>query len=190
MEPVGGTGSLAGHEGRRGRADARISPDMATLCIIAATTLARSAGYDVVLLAHVLCALVGLGAVVVAGGCGWALLRSGQGSEALRRYYRPGVNWAGRIIDLVPVFGVALIGMSRGAWSFSDGWISIGLVLWAVAASVGELALWPAERRLQQAVSHPDSTLDVRADCITVVVAAAVITVVVVVATVVMVGKP
>ena len=41
-----------------------------------ATALARSAGYDVVLLAHVLSALVGLGAVVVAGG--YALALSGR----------------------------------------------------------------------------------------------------------------
>lgn len=163
---------------------------VATLSITTATALARSAGYDVVLLAHVLSALIGLGAVVVAGGCGWALLRSGPGSEALRRYYRPGINWAGRIIDLVPVFGVALIGLSRGAWSFSDGWISSGLVLWAVAAAIGELALWPAERRLQRAVGDPDPSVDVRTDCITVMIAASVIGIVVIVATVVMVAKP
>jgi hypothetical protein len=163
---------------------------VATLSIPTATALARSAGYDVVLLAHVLSALIGLGAVIVAGGCGLALLRSGPGSEALRRYYRPGTNWAGRIIDLVPIFGFVLIGLSKGAWSVSDAWISAGLLLWAVAAGVGELALWPAERRLQQAVGDPDSSRDVRSDCITVVIAASAIGVVVIVATVVMVAKP
>jgi hypothetical protein len=163
---------------------------VATLSITTATALARSPGYDVVLLAHVLSALIGLGAVVVSGGCGLALLRSGSVSEALRRYYRPGTNWAGRIIDLVPVFGVVLIGMSRGAWSFSDGWIAAGLLLWAIAASIGELALWPAERRLQRAVGDPDQSVDLRSDCITVIVAAAAISIVVIIATVVMVAKP
>ena len=46
--------------------------------------------YDIVLLAHVLSALVGLGAVAVAGGYALALCRSGPESEAVRRYYRPG----------------------------------------------------------------------------------------------------
>ena len=91
----------------------------------------------------------------MAGGYALALLRSGPGSEAVRRYYRPGVNWAGRILFLVPVFGVVLIAMSHGTWSFSDGWISTGLLLWAVAAVIGELVLWPAERRLQVAVGDP-----------------------------------
>ena len=67
----------------------------------------------------------------------WPSCARGPESEAVRRYYRPGVNWAGRVLFLVPVFGVALIAMSHGDWSFSDGWIAIGLVLWAVAAVGG-----------------------------------------------------
>ena len=74
---------------------------------------ARSAGYDVVLLAHVLAAVVGLGAVVLAGTYAWLLRRSGPGSEPVRRYYRPGVNWGGRVLVLVPVLGVALVAMGR-----------------------------------------------------------------------------
>ena len=38
---------------------------------------ARGAAYDLVLLAHVLAALVGLGAVAVAGAYAWALSRAG-----------------------------------------------------------------------------------------------------------------
>jgi hypothetical protein len=118
-----------------------------------AATHARDAAYDVVLLAHVLAAAVGLGALVVAGANAWVLHRSGPGSEAVRRYYRPGVNWAGRVLFLVPVLGLLLMAMSHGDWSFSDGWITIGLALWAVVAVAAEMYLWPAERRLQAAVS-------------------------------------
>jgi hypothetical protein len=158
--------------------------------LAAANTLSRSAGYDLVLLAHVLAALIGLGTVAVAGGYALALSRAGPGSEAVRRYYRPGVNWAGRILFLVPVFGVLLIAMSKGAWSFSDSWISIGLVLWAFAAVVGEMALWPAERRLQAAVGDPSSATDLRSECLRVVAMAGVLFVVLIVAAVVMVAKP
>ncbi len=156
----------------------------------AATAIARSAGYDVVLLAHVLCALAGLGAVAVAGGYALALLRSGPGSEAVRRYYRPGINWAGRILFLVPVLGVVLIAMSRGVWSFSDGWVTAGLVLWSVAAATGELVLWPSERRLQTAVNDPRSTMDPRFHCLVVMTTAVLIIVVLMAATVAMVAKP
>ena len=93
--------------------------------------------------------------MVVAGAYAWALRRSGPGSEPVRRYYRPGVNWAGRVLFLVPVLGVALMAMSHGDWSFGDGWIAIGLALWAGVAVVAEMALWPAERRLQEAVADP-----------------------------------
>jgi uncharacterized membrane protein len=126
---------------------------IAAVPVVAAATHARDAGYDVVLLAHVLAAAVGLGAVVLAGTYAWTLRLSGPGSESIRRYYRPGVNWAGRVLFLVPVLGLALMAMSHGDWSFSDGWIMVGLALWAVVAVAAEMALWPAERRLQEAVS-------------------------------------
>jgi hypothetical protein len=158
--------------------------------VLAVATHARNAAYDLVLLAHVLSALVGFGAVVVAGSYALALIRSGPTSEALRRYYRPGVNWAGRILFLVPVLGVALIVMSKGDWSFSDGWVSTGLMLWAFAAVVAEMALWPAERRLQAAVADPSSVTDLRSQCLRVVIAATALFVVLIVTTVVMVAKP
>jgi hypothetical protein len=157
---------------------------------LAVTTHARSAAYDLVLLAHVLAALVALGTVVVSGCYAVALLRSGARSEAVRRYYRPGVNWGGRVLFLVPVFGVALVAMSRGDWSFSDGWVTIGLAAWAVAAVVAEAVLWPAERRLQDAVGGATAPADRRPDCLLVAVVAAGLAVVLVGAGVVMVAKP
>jgi uncharacterized membrane protein len=153
-------------------------------------THARSAAYDLILLAHVLAALVGLGAVVVSGCYALALLRSGTPSETIRRYYRPGVNWAGRVLFLVPVLGVALIAMSHGDWSISDAWVTIGLAAWAVVAVTAEMVLWPAERRLQDGVSDDPSAPDLRSDCRTVMVVAAGLAAALIAATVVMVAKP
>jgi cytochrome bd-type quinol oxidase subunit 2 len=169
-----------------------------TLVATGQTTLehARDAAYDIVLLAHVLSALVGLGAVAVAGAYALALRRSGAGSEGVRRYYRPGVNWAGRVLFLVPVFGVILVAMSRGDWSYSDTWIMVGLVLWVLIVLAAEMALWPEERQLQAAVADPGSTDDpasaeaLRARCLRVAVLAAALSAGLVAATVVMVGKP
>jgi hypothetical protein len=167
----------------------------------------RSPAYDIVLLAHVLSALVGFGAVVVAGGYALALRHAGPGGEAVRRYYRPGINWGGRVLFLVPVLGVALIAMSHGRWGYSDGWVGLGLVLWAAAATVAEMALWPTERRLQQLVAAlptgarspepgtpeppgPTQEAELQALCLRAVLLAALLFVVAVVATVVMVAKP
>ena len=157
---------------------------------MAASHHARTAAYDVVLLAHVLSALVGLGAVTVAGAYARALLRAGPQSESVRRYYRPGVNWAGRVLVLVPVLGVALMAMSQGDFSFSDGWVAAGLMLWTVAVVAAEAVLWPAERLLQTAVADPSSSADLRGPCLRVMTVAGGVVVVLVVATVVMVAKP
>jgi hypothetical protein len=157
---------------------------------------ARNAGYDIVLLAHVLAALAGFGAVAVAGGYALALRQSGTESEAVRRYYQPGINWAGRILFLVPVLGVALIAMSHGQWSYSDGWVEIGLVLWAFAALVAEMVLWPAERHLQRLVAEPDGADGrarsdvVRAECLRVAALSVLLFVVLVIGSAVMVAKP
>jgi hypothetical protein len=114
-------------------------------------------GFDLVLLAHVITAVVGLVAVVLAGVSALALRRAlAQGGplpEALGRYYRPGVNWAGRVLFLVPVLGVALLVMSDGQWSFADTWVSAGMAVWFIVAMVAETVLWPAERRLQGVVA-------------------------------------
>ncbi len=118
---------------------------------------ANAPGYDLVLLAHVLTAVVGLVAVGIAGGCALALRRAlvtgGPVPEALARYYRPGINWAGRVLFLVPVLGIALLAMSGGQWSFADGWVSMGMAVWAAVAIAAESVLWPAERRLQEVVA-------------------------------------
>jgi hypothetical protein len=129
-------------------------------------------GYDLVLLAHVLTALIGLVAVALAGGSALALrgalARGGPVPEALARYYRPGVNWAGRVLFLVPVLGIALLTMSGGEWDFEDTWVSVGMAAWAVVAIAAEAVLWPTERRLQEVVrarsEQPVGTADVPAD--------------------------
>jgi hypothetical protein len=151
----------------------------------------RGAAYDVVLLAHILASIVGFGAVAVAGVNALLLRAAEVPSSSVVRYYRPGVNWAGRVTFLVPVLGVALVGMSHGSWSFSDGWVLGGLGLWVVAAMAGEMAVWPAERGLQLLVSERSSD-DVRRRSLRrqVAVGSAAMMLVFVVATVIMVAKP
>jgi hypothetical protein len=109
--------------------------------------------FDLVLLLHVACVVVGL-ATTVAGAATATRLRKVLASgiplpEALARYFRPGVNWAGRAIYGIPVFGFVLLAMSRGAYGLRDGWVMGGLALVALVVMVAEGTWWPAERRLQ-----------------------------------------
>jgi small-conductance mechanosensitive channel len=115
------------------------------------------AAYDVVLLLHVACVVVGMVTIATAAATARRLGRlAGTASplpEPLRRYFRPGVNWAGRTIYGIPVFGFALLGMSHGAYAITDAWVLSGLLLFVAVAFVAEGVLWPAERRLQHAVT-------------------------------------
>jgi uncharacterized membrane protein len=152
---------------------------------------ARDAAYDVVLIAHVFSALAGFGVVAVAGAYALALRRPGPPTEVVRRYYRPGVNWAGRILFAVPVLGAALVAMSGGDWSYSEGWVLGGILLWAAAAAVAELLLWPGERALQAAVAAtPGGTPDLGRRCLLMAANAGLVAVLLVVATVAMMAKP
>ncbi len=117
----------------------------------------NSVAYDLVLLAHVLAAVAALVAVVASGGFALALrgaLRSGRPlTEPVVRYFRPGVNWVGRVLFAVPVLGIVLMAMSGGEWSWSDTWISMGTGAWALVAVIAEAVLWPGERHLQTVVA-------------------------------------
>jgi hypothetical protein len=114
------------------------------------------AAFDVVLFLHVACVVVGLVTATTAAATAsrlQRLLRSSRPlSDPLRRYFRPGVNLAGRTIYGIPVFGFALLAMSQGAYALRDGWVLGGLALFAALALLAEGVLWPAERRLQAAL--------------------------------------
>jgi hypothetical protein len=109
--------------------------------------------FDIVLIVHVGCVVVGL-VTLVAGATTASQLRTvlRRGSafpDAVARYFRPGVNWAGRSVYGIPVFGFVLLALSHGAYSLHDGWVMAGLFILVLVVVVAESLLWPAERRLQ-----------------------------------------
>jgi uncharacterized membrane protein len=118
------------------------------------------AAFDIVLLLHVGCVVVGLVTTATAAATA-ARLRRLLGStlplpEPLRRYFRPGVNWAGRTVYGIPAFGFALLALSQGAYALGQGWVLGGLAIFGVVALLGEGVLWPAEQRLQVTLSASD----------------------------------
>jgi hypothetical protein len=116
------------------------------------------ATFDIVLLLHVGCVVVGLVTTATAAATASRLRRLLRSSlplpEPLRRYFRPGVNWAGRTVYGIPVFGFALVAMSQGAYALGQGWVLGGLAIFAALAFLGESVLWPAEQRLQIALAR------------------------------------
>jgi hypothetical protein len=150
------------------------------------------AGFDLLLLGHVASAIVAFLSIVVSGVEAARLLgRSGAVVPAsLVRYYAPGVNWVARAIYGVPIFGFALLADSRGAFDLSDGWVLAGLFVWVGVAAIGECALWPAERRVQQALRGPSDERCLRRQAVRICVVASGLAAALLGATVVMVAQP
>lgn len=156
-------------------------------------THARSALYDLILLAHVLAVFVSLVILALAAASAWRLSQLAPDvpvPEVLARYYRPGINWAGRMIMAVPVFGVALVAMSHGDWSFSDTWVIIGMAIWLAAAGISEAVVWPAERELQASLAGDAPEVDRPAKARLIVRCALGLEVVLVATSIIMVAKP
>jgi hypothetical protein len=124
--------------------------------------------FDVVLLLHVACVVAGLATSVTSAATAnrlRTLIRDGTPlPEAVVRYFRPGVNWAGRLVYGVPVLGFALLAMSRGAYSLSDSWVMTGLGIFVVVVLLAEGILWPAERRLHVSVAAQGAQADAPPD--------------------------
>lgn len=153
------------------------------------------AWFDLLLLAHVACVIVALGAVVVSGVQAVRILTL-TGSPfppTLRRYFAPGVNWVGRTLYGVPILGFALLATSGGVFDLGDDWVGIGLALWAAAALCSEAFLWPAERQIQNVLAgsaDPPVPSTLRAPAQTIAAMSVVLVVVLLTATVLMVAQP
>ncbi len=159
------------------------------------------AAFDIVLVLHVACVVIGLATTAAAAATARRLRRQAGSpaplSDPLRRYFQPGVNWAGRTVYGIPVFGFALLAMSQGAYDLGDAWVLTGLALFVLLAVVAEVFMWPAERRLQQIVTAAGPGLDpapeaaaLRADAARLERSATVVLVLLVLGTIVMVAQP
>jgi hypothetical protein len=116
-------------------------------------------GFDIVLLLHVGCVVVGLATTVTSAATAARLRRTITAgaplSAPVARYFKAGVNWAGRSVYGIPVFGFVLLALSGGAYGLRDGWVMSGLLIFVVVVLLGEGLLWPAERRLQTSLAGP-----------------------------------
>jgi hypothetical protein len=111
--------------------------------------------YDLLLVAHVVVALVGFGAIAAAGIAASSSLRCDDPANdaSVRRFFKKGRDWPARMILLVPVLGLALLlGGDRSAESAAWPWV--GLCIWVVAAGVASGICWPAEHAAQTALGE------------------------------------
>lgn len=113
--------------------------------------------YDLVLVAHVLSAVVAVGAVLATGAYASVAGRPGAlgGQGAVRRYFRPGTNWLSRVLYAVPILGVVLVVLGHGTGRLGELWLWLSTLLWVLAAALAQGVLWPAERTLQALLAAP-----------------------------------
>jgi hypothetical protein len=109
-------------------------------------------GFDVVLVVHVLLAVASLVALLVLRGAALAVERGGELPPAAAKSFSGRREVAARVIHLVPLSGIALLVLSRGAFGLSTGFVAIGLALWLVAATALEAVGLPAQHAVAMAL--------------------------------------
>jgi len=105
------------------------------------------------LLGHLISVLIGFGSCFLTGAYALGALagvKRGWVSQGTSRYFQPGSHWAGRVLYLVPLFGVGLVLDSKGAYGFSDPWIIAGIAAWVAAVGIAHALLWPAQKQIEE----------------------------------------
>jgi uncharacterized membrane protein len=118
-------------------------------------TLATTNGgfYKFILVLHILCAIIGFGAVFLNGIYGQQMkvrMQSGRGAEALGIFEANAtVSKIGEyFIYAVFVLGFALVGLSDSAWKFDQTWVWLSIVLFVVGLGLSHGVVWPTVKRM------------------------------------------
>jgi uncharacterized membrane protein len=113
--------------------------------------------YNLVVLLHILCAIIGFGAVFLNGIYGQqmkARMQSGRGTEALGIYEANlMVSKIGEyFIYAVFVFGLGLVGLAtvgdHHVYSFSQTWVWLSVLLYVVGIGLSHGVLMPTVKRM------------------------------------------
>jgi hypothetical protein len=109
--------------------------------------------YKFFLVLHILCAIIGFGAVFLNGIYGQqmkARMQSGRLAEAIGIYEANlFVSKIGEyFIYAVFILGFAVMGLSDSAWKFSQTWIWLSVVIYVIAIGLSHGVLMPAVKRM------------------------------------------
>ena len=129
---------------------------MAPPLTLVAATSGHAGIFDVLLVLHVVCAVVGFGSVAISGVYGAAIRHPDQRAsrEETTRYFHSR-GWAELLILAVPVFGVAALALRPSGADFGDVWVIAGLVMWMAAAVALIVVVRPAEKVIRGSPSGP-----------------------------------
>jgi uncharacterized membrane protein len=109
----------------------------------------RNGGYKVVLVLHILCAIVGFGAVML-NAVYASQVRNRRGAEGLaiaEANFRAS-KVAMYFVYAVILLGFALVGMSDKLFKFDQTWVWLAIVLAIVAIGLAHGAIVPREKKV------------------------------------------
>jgi hypothetical protein len=106
--------------------------------------------FDVLVVLHVACAVIGFGSVAVSGTYGAAARKADQPAsvEETRRYFRSR-GWSELLILPVPFLGLGALAARPSQGDLGDLWVVTGLVIWLMAAILLLGAVRPSERQIR-----------------------------------------
>jgi uncharacterized membrane protein len=109
----------------------------------------NSDAYNIVKVLHILCAIVGFGAMTLNGLYGAQAKKRG-GSEAAaigQAVYR--VSTVGEyFIYAVFILGIGLVAMGNNVFDFGQTWVWLSMVLYITGLGLSHGVLWPRARRM------------------------------------------
>ncbi len=112
----------------------------------------HSGVYQLLLILHILAVVVAFSPAVVHSLTGSRLMREDE--AAGRRFFGVAAANDRRVylpaLLVVGVLGFALVGLSDGAFEFSEPWISAAALLWVIIAGIVGAVIVPGERALAE----------------------------------------
>src|SRR5690348_14090938 len=107
--------------------------------------------FKLLLVLHILSAIVGIGGVVLNGlYAAQAQKRQGPPGRAVSEANYAVTNVAEKVIYLIPVFGILLVLSSNKGVSFSDTFVWLSLVLFAIALGISHSVLIPGHKQINR----------------------------------------
>jgi uncharacterized membrane protein len=105
--------------------------------------------YNVLLVLHILCAIVGLGSVMLNGlYASQAMKRPGPAGRAVSEANFAVSSIGEYFIYAIPVLGILLVLASHDAWKFSQTWIWLSLTLYVIAIGISHSILIPGHKKI------------------------------------------
>ncbi len=127
--------------------------------MLVATINSTSGIYKFVLLLHILSVVVGIGAVMLNGiYASQAAKRTTTGGRAISEANFAVSKIAEYVIYSIPIWGLALVGMSDKEWKFSQTWVWLSLLIYIAAIGISHAVMFPGHRRVNELLAEMETT--------------------------------